>query len=144
MKILNKFGSEPDNVSPCAFCKKAQEPIEDLEVCPICNFDDDGETCVPELCKHYTEDIDPDSVQEYSSDTELSEAEKYKRRYERERDEYAKLLNAYVALAARVADYTCADCADSGRCEPQCRHKVERDIISTYWCRYGVIKKEDK
>lgn len=41
----------PDN----ARCKISGESPCDMDCCPICNFDDYGDFCVPELCDEYTE-----------------------------------------------------------------------------------------
>lgn len=42
----------PDN----AICKRMNTSPERLWECPICNFDDAGYICVPELCDEYTEE----------------------------------------------------------------------------------------
>lgn len=46
------------SLPPCAWCKAANKDIEDLNRCPICNFDDDGDYCVPSLCDYYTENLE--------------------------------------------------------------------------------------
>lgn len=42
----------PDN----ARCKCTGKSPEKMDSCPIYNFDDFGEECVPELCEEYEED----------------------------------------------------------------------------------------
>ena len=44
------------SLPPCAWCKVANKDIEDLNHCPLYNFDDDGDICVPSMCEHYTEE----------------------------------------------------------------------------------------
>lgn len=55
MIITTECGIEilclPDN----ALCKESGKSPEEMDICPIFNFDDDGYNCVPELCDSYTE-----------------------------------------------------------------------------------------
>ena len=55
MKIRTREGIEiyclPDNAR-CSICNKNPEEMDE---CPIKNFDDLGLECVPELCEEYTE-----------------------------------------------------------------------------------------
>lgn len=55
MDIMTKYGN-PIFCLPCrAVCKKTGENPEDMDSCPIFNFDDTGDICVPELCDEYEE-----------------------------------------------------------------------------------------
>lgn len=56
MEIKTKDGIDIYVLPPCAWCKVAKKDIEDMDACPMCNFDDFGDICVPEICEHYTED----------------------------------------------------------------------------------------
>lgn len=47
------IGCLPDN----ARCKVYNENPEKMNRCPIYNFDDFGEYCVPDLCDMYTEEV---------------------------------------------------------------------------------------
>ena len=42
----------PDN----AICKQMNTSPEQFWECPMCNFDEAGYICVPELCDEYTEE----------------------------------------------------------------------------------------
>lgn len=57
MEILTEHGiiihCLPDN----ARCKVCNENPEEMTRCPIYNFDDFGEYCVPNLCDEYTEEV---------------------------------------------------------------------------------------
>jgi len=55
MDILTKDGIEIISLPLMAICTIANEDIEGMIECPIKNFDDFGNICVPELCEHYTE-----------------------------------------------------------------------------------------
>lgn len=44
----------PDN----AICKRMNTSPERFGECPMCNFDDVGYICVPELCDEYTEECE--------------------------------------------------------------------------------------
>lgn len=56
MDIKTEYGDDIFCLPPCAWCKVAKKDIEDMDTCPLCNFDDFGDICVPSLCDHYTED----------------------------------------------------------------------------------------
>ena len=55
MDICTECGQKifclPDN----ARCRLSGKPPHETEKCPICNFDDYGDVCVPELCDEYGE-----------------------------------------------------------------------------------------
>ena len=56
MQIKTEYGEDILSLPPCAWCKIADKDIEDLDTCPLCNFDDTGDICIPSLCEHYTEE----------------------------------------------------------------------------------------
>lgn len=58
MDIKTEYGEDIFCLPPVAFCKIARKDIEDLESCPICNFDDIGDICCPSICEHYTETME--------------------------------------------------------------------------------------
>ena len=45
-----------------ARCQYVGTNPDNLDSCPICNFDDDGDICVPELCDYYDE-VNPREVE---------------------------------------------------------------------------------
>lgn len=55
MTIQTETGLEIFVLPDCARCKAAGKNPTELDKCPIYNFDDDGECCVPELCEEYEE-----------------------------------------------------------------------------------------
>lgn len=56
MNIMTPGGGEIYLVPECVRCKiTGQNPV-DMDECPICNFDDTGDICVPELCEEYMEE----------------------------------------------------------------------------------------
>ena len=55
MNIRTPDGIEIYCLPDCAKCTYSSESPEDMDVCPIRNFDDLGLECVPELCEYYTE-----------------------------------------------------------------------------------------
>lgn len=57
MTLMTKDGIEIFALPPVAWCKCAKDDVEDIDECPIKNFDDTGDICVPELCEFYTEHI---------------------------------------------------------------------------------------
>lgn len=40
-------------ITPFAECTAANKLLRDLKKCPLCNFDDSGELCVPGDCEFY-------------------------------------------------------------------------------------------
>lgn len=54
MTLMTKDGIEIFALPPVAWCKYAKNDVEDMDYCPIKNFDDTGDICVPELCEFYT------------------------------------------------------------------------------------------
>ena len=57
MTLMDKDGIEIFALPPVAWCKCANNDVEDMNECPIKNFDDFGDICIPELCEFYTEYI---------------------------------------------------------------------------------------
>ena len=55
MTLMTKDGIEIFALPPIALCKYSNKDVEDMDECPIKNFDDFGDICVPELCEFYTE-----------------------------------------------------------------------------------------
>ena len=55
MEIRSMSGLEIDALPECARCGITEENPENMDECPIKNFDNDGEICVPELCEVYEE-----------------------------------------------------------------------------------------
>ena len=45
-----------------ARCQYVRTHPDNLDSCPICNYDDDGDICVPELCDYYDE-VNPREVE---------------------------------------------------------------------------------
>lgn len=43
-------------VPDCAYCLEAKKKLVCLDQCPTYEFDDLGDTCIPDLCNYYTED----------------------------------------------------------------------------------------
>lgn len=56
MEIMDKNCHTVFSLPFKAICKETEQNPVDMERCPICNFDDDGDICVPELCEEYTEE----------------------------------------------------------------------------------------
>ena len=55
MTLMTKDGIEIFALLPVAWCKCENKDVEDMYECPIKNFDDSGDICVPELCEYYSE-----------------------------------------------------------------------------------------
>lgn len=64
MTLMTKDGIEIFCLPPVAWCKCENMDVEDIDECPIKNFDDTGDICVPELCEFYTEHIEPQESEE--------------------------------------------------------------------------------
>ena len=58
MQIKTEYGEDILSLPSYAWCKVANKDIEDMDKCPLYNFDDNGKICVPSVCEHYTEDKD--------------------------------------------------------------------------------------
>ena len=58
MTLLTEDGIEMFVLPSVARCKCANERIEDMPDCPIKNFDDTGDICIPDLCEYYTEEVE--------------------------------------------------------------------------------------
>lgn len=56
MNISTKVGLEVDYLPECGRCRLTGKSPTEMDACPICNFDDYGDECVPELCNEYTEE----------------------------------------------------------------------------------------
>ena len=56
MNIKTEWGGDIYCLPSCAKCKATGKSPEYMERCPLYNFDDDGDICVPEICDQYTED----------------------------------------------------------------------------------------
>ena len=59
MEILTYDGIKITCLPDCAKCTYEGKHPEDMEKCPLYNFDDEGDICVPECCNHYTEESVP-------------------------------------------------------------------------------------
>ena len=57
MYIQTEDGKDIYALPSCATCTYADEYVVCMDACPICNFDDKGDICVPELCEHYSEGV---------------------------------------------------------------------------------------
>lgn len=55
MRILTKCGMEIYCLPDTAECGMTEKSPEEMGSCPIYNFDDTGDICVPELCDFYGE-----------------------------------------------------------------------------------------
>lgn len=55
MEIKTKYGDEIFCLPDCAKCKLTSINPHKMDSCPIYNFDDKGDICLPELCNYYTE-----------------------------------------------------------------------------------------
>ena len=58
MDIKTTSGIDVYSLPECARCGMSDLSPELMDECPIRNFDNNGEICVPELCDAYTEDYD--------------------------------------------------------------------------------------
>lgn len=56
MEIKTEYGVDIFCLPSCAKCKKTGKNPEEMDKCPLYNFDDYGDICVPEICAYYTED----------------------------------------------------------------------------------------
>lgn len=57
MEILDQYGTGINILPSTALCEEeGKNPLE-IDECPICQFDDMGEICVPELCEKYSEGL---------------------------------------------------------------------------------------
>ena len=56
MNIRTQWGDMIHCLPECARCRITDKSPEDMDTCPILNFDDFGAECVPELCEQYEED----------------------------------------------------------------------------------------
>ena len=56
MNIRTQWGDKIFCLPDCARCRITGKSPEDMDSCPIINFDDFGDECVPELCDEYEED----------------------------------------------------------------------------------------
>lgn len=56
MDVLTVGGWNLCLLPVCAKCKITDKNPMEMDECPICNFDDDGDICVPGLCEEYTEE----------------------------------------------------------------------------------------
>lgn len=54
-KVMDSKGETVDVVPIGAKCAVTGEYLDEMERCPRCNFDDDGDVCVPDLCDEYYE-----------------------------------------------------------------------------------------
>lgn len=57
MKIKTKCGLDIYCLPKCGKCRQTGKNPEEMEKCPIFNFDDYGDICVPEVCNHFTFDM---------------------------------------------------------------------------------------
>lgn len=57
MTIQTREGIKIYVLPDCAKCRATGKSPTDMEDCPICNFDDYGDICVPELCDEYIEEV---------------------------------------------------------------------------------------
>ena len=56
MKINTRDGVEIYVLPENAKCiRTGKSPLE-MGKCPLCNFDDYGDECVPDVCEYYTEE----------------------------------------------------------------------------------------
>ena len=55
MIYMNQAGDELTLPPFRAKCAVTGDYLSDMNRCPLCNFDDDGEICVPGLCDEYHE-----------------------------------------------------------------------------------------
>lgn len=53
--VLTKHGQCIMCLPDKARCRLSGKTPHDMDKCPICNFDDYGDICVPELCDEYEE-----------------------------------------------------------------------------------------
>ena len=56
MQYSNYYGADIFCIPEYATCKFAKRKLCDMEKCPILNFDDTGDLCVPDLCEFYEEE----------------------------------------------------------------------------------------
>lgn len=56
MDVLTPGGWQICLLPKCAKCKKTGKNPMEMDECPICNFDDEGDICVPKLCEEYVEE----------------------------------------------------------------------------------------
>ena len=56
MNIRTQWGDMIHCLPECARCRITDKSPEDMDTCPILNFDDFGAECAPELCEQYEED----------------------------------------------------------------------------------------
>lgn len=56
MRILTGSGIDIECLPDCGRCKVSGKNPEQMDMCPIYNFDDFGDLCVPELCDEYSEE----------------------------------------------------------------------------------------
>lgn len=56
MEVLTECGVQIFCLPDSAKCKVTGENLNLMINCPICNFDDYGEICVPDLCDEYSEE----------------------------------------------------------------------------------------
>lgn len=62
MKYRTAEGDEYFVLTHNARCQYVGTNPDNLDSCPICNFDDYGDICVPELCYYYDE-VNPREVE---------------------------------------------------------------------------------
>lgn len=55
-EILDANGGVLPKLPRNAICLITGESPDVMLLCPLCNFDDDGKLCVPELCEMYREE----------------------------------------------------------------------------------------
>lgn len=56
MNVSTRVGLKVDSLPECGRCRLTGKSPKEMDACPICNFDDYGDECVPELCNEYTEE----------------------------------------------------------------------------------------
>ena len=62
MRVINSLGIEISGLTTIlpdsARCLLIGKHPGDSEKCPLNNFDEDGDICIPEMCNHYSEEQD--------------------------------------------------------------------------------------
>lgn len=56
MNIQTEWGDPIFCLPSCGKCRQTGKNPEEMQQCPLFNFDDDGDLCVPEACNEYTEE----------------------------------------------------------------------------------------
>ncbi len=54
MNIVDERGNYQVELEDDAICEAEGLHPEEMVMCPICRFDEYGETCIPELCGFYS------------------------------------------------------------------------------------------